>query len=161
MKATTAWCWTIPSDAVWVMSCDNYVLTLDGNDVFMCYEVCIEIDWHEGFFISTVVDLCCTVTACLYARKFDLRNCQNSLMLCATCALTVYSDSFYFLWTFIYNWLAVQRSPCVITCTYWQCPVHANLCRMSYVDQLTVTCTLFRVHISDFFFANCGTFDYK
>ena len=37
----------------------------------------------------TVVDLCCTVTTCLYAAKFDL---QNHIILYDSCVLTVYCD---------------------------------------------------------------------
>ena len=80
---------------VWIMSCDNYVFTLYGNELFMCYEVYIAIGLTRGFLFSTVVDLCCTVTTCFYDTKFDLQNCQNSLMLCANCALTVHCDTVF------------------------------------------------------------------
>ena len=50
-------------------------------------------------------DSCELMLFVCYCTQFYFRNCQNSLMLCATCALSVYSDCFYFQWTFIYNWL--------------------------------------------------------
>ena len=107
----------------------------------MCYEVDIEIDWPDGFFISTVVN--CTVTNCLYVyvRMFCLRNCQNSLMLCATCAFSVYS-------VFISNELSFVTD--CAACTCWQCPVGADWCGMSCVDQVTVKSSLLRVYINSF-----------
>ena len=48
------------------------------------------IDTRVSFL--TVVDLCCTVTTCLYATKFDL---QNHIILRDSCVLTVYCDDVF------------------------------------------------------------------